>query len=299
MLADEAVDRMRAPKFMSIICIDVTNKCDLACSNCTRLLANQDRFWEMAPVNFRLALRSLVNFPGIIAMLGGNPCMHREFEYLCEIFREEIPNKMQRGLWTNNVFKYGKLAEETFGALNLNPHANPRAIDALRDLYNATVALGKANGAVYDGRSKHAPLLTAVKDLYPEPEMWARIANCDINKNWSASIVENKGELAAYFCEVAASFDLARNTNHGLPVTLDWWKAPMQAFADQVKRFCPGCGAPARLEGTWDNENTDTYTLTNGDIAVKTLRDPRRKAKILTGTLERSAAPLTKYNPRA
>jgi hypothetical protein len=38
--ADLAIPKMRGPNQMHIICIDVTNKCDLACSNCTRLLEN-------------------------------------------------------------------------------------------------------------------------------------------------------------------------------------------------------------------------------------------------------------------
>ena len=70
---DKYIAQMRSPKDMHIICIDVTNKCDLDCSNCTRLLANQDSLWEMTPENFRMALRSMRGYQGIIAMIGGNP----------------------------------------------------------------------------------------------------------------------------------------------------------------------------------------------------------------------------------
>ena len=49
--------------------------------------------------------------------------------------------------------------------------------------------------------------------------MWELISECDVNKNWSASIVQNKGKLRAYFCEVAASFDLARHEDHGIEIT--------------------------------------------------------------------------------
>ena len=115
---ETAIWRMRSPSQMHIICVDVTNKCDLACSNCTRLLENQDAFWEMTPDNFRTALRSLHGYRGIVAMIGGNPCMHRNFEELCEIFRQEVPNKQQRGLWTNNYFKHRQVIEETCMALN-------------------------------------------------------------------------------------------------------------------------------------------------------------------------------------
>jgi len=266
--ADNAILKMRGPRNMHIICIDVTNKCDLACSNCTRLLENQDAFWEMTPDNFRKALQSLKGYFGVIAMIGGNPCMHRDFEELCRIFQEEVPNKLQRGLWTNNYFKHRTIIEETFGTFNLNSHGEARAEANLLDLHK-TVSGNGALSWFYGGHSEHAPLLTAVKDLFPEQEMWERISNCDINKEWSASIVQNKGELRVYFCEVAASFDLARNEDHGQPVTDGWWKSVARDFEDQIKRFCPGCGVPAKQKGSKDKDEIDTYTASNADIALK------------------------------
>lgn len=267
--ADIAIGKMRGPENMHIICVDVTNKCDLACSNCTRLLKNQDSLWEMTPDNFRLALKSLKDYKGIIAMIGGNPCVHTQFEKLCEIFREEITNQFQRGLWTNNYFKHREVIEKTFGALNLNPHNEERANEKLKDLHDVMVNKRGFNGGYYVGNSHHAPLLTAVKDLYPEKEMWEKIAGCDVNREWSASIVQNKGELRAYFCEVAASFDLARGTDNGYPVVEGWWKKPIKDFSGQIKHFCTGCGVPARLRGSMDNEETDTYTKSNADLALK------------------------------
>ena len=282
-IADAAIARMRGPRNMHIICIDVTNKCDLACSNCTRLLENQDHFWDITPENFRLALRSLKGYWGVIAMIGGNPCMHKNFAELCQIFEEEVPNKLQRGLWTNNYFKHRELCEKTFGTFNLNSHGEQRAEEGLTEL--ATVA--RSTGGVawnYSGHSDHAPLLTAVKDLYPEQEMWDRIANCDINREWSASIVQNKGKLRAYFCEVAASFDLARGTDHGMPLTEGWWNKQITDFSDQVKRFCPGCGVPAKQKGNKDYEEIDTYTDSNADLAVKSLAKKNRKIIHLDAT---------------
>jgi organic radical activating enzyme len=279
--ADIAIGKMRSPEHMHIICVDVTNKCDLACSNCTRLLKNQDSLWEMTPENFRLALRSLKDFKGIIAMIGGNPCVHTQFERLCEVFCEEIPNQHQRGLWTNNYFKHREVIEKTFGGLNLNPHNEERANEKLKDLHNVMVNQRGFNGGYYAGNSRHAPLLTAVKDLYPEKEMWEKIAGCDVNREWSASIVQNNGNLRAYFCEVAASFDLARGTDNGHPVVEGWWKRPIREFEGQIKHFCTGCGVPARLRGSMDNEQIDTYTKSNADLALKSAQQKGRKIKLL------------------
>jgi hypothetical protein len=96
---------------------------------------------------------------------------------------------------------------------------------------------------LYTGNSLHAPLLAAIQDLYGEQEMWEKISNCDINKYWSGTILQNNGVLRGYFCEVAGSFDLARKTDNGIEVKPGWWKAPIQDFAKQIKHFCPGCGA--------------------------------------------------------
>jgi len=298
--AEWAYTRMRSPSEMGIICIDITNKCDLACSNCTRLLENQDAFWEMSPENFRVACKSLLGYGGIIAVIGGNPCMHSRFEEIAGIFEEEIPNRHQRGIWTNNAFKHAKILEERFGAFNLNPHGVERGVRSVLPIYENMVASGKFRGGYYDTPSEHAPLLVAGKDVFEPDKMWEKIANCDVNKNWSASIVENKGKLRAYFCEVAASFDLARNEDHGLPVYAGWWKARMELFKSQIDQFCPGCGSPARIKGSFDHEELDTYSDSNADLALKAAQ--KKKRRIIRITPERIGElghEVTKYQRNA
>ncbi|MBI1237830.1 MAG: hypothetical protein GC199_00655 [Alphaproteobacteria bacterium] len=278
-LCQQAIAKMRSPFEMAIICIDITNKCDLACSNCTRLLENQEQFWDMSLDNFRTALRSLEGFPGTIAVIGGNPAMHRHFPEICKIMTQEVPEKKQRGLWTNNIFKHGAIAKETFGVFNLNPHGDARGVKSITEFMK-----GIRKPWYHGGHSHHAPILTAGKDIYGEEEMWERIAKCDVNQNWSASIVENKGQLRAYFCEVAASFDLARNEDHGVEVVPGWWRRNVREFEPQVRRFCPGCGVPAKLKGHMDHEETDTYSATNADIALKSLKKKRKIVEMAPGT---------------
>lgn len=267
---ENAILKMRPPHSMHIICIDVTNKCDLACSNCTRLLENQDAFWDMTPENFRLALQSLKQYPGIIAMIGGNPCMHPKFEELCQIFAEEIPEKNRRGLWTNNFFKHKALAEKTFGVFNLNTHGDSRASESMQSM--------KGRSWYHEGHSEHSPLLTAMKDLFDERTMWEKIPECDINLNWSAAIVQNQGELRYYFCEVAAAFDLARGEDHGFPLKENWWLDSIRLYADQIQHFCPGCGVPAKIQGPLDVEEIDMYTISNEKIALK---GRKRRGKVI------------------
>jgi hypothetical protein len=265
---ERAIANMLSPYEMQIIQIDITNKCDLACSNCTRLLENQNTFWEITPENFRLAVRSLEGFPGIIGMMGGNPAMHRDFKELCDIFVEEVPNKNQRGLFTNNIFKHADVAKKVFGFINMNTHGSQRGIKSLEAL--------RSRGLYHWGYSSHSPLLTAGKDLFEEEEIWDRISKCDVNHEWSASIVHNRGKLRAYFCEVAASFDLARGTDNGIDPVPGWWRRNLSEFEDQIALFCPGCGVPAKLKGHMDYEETDTYTSSNADLAFKSLSKKRK-----------------------
>jgi len=130
-VAGRAIAAMRSPTDMHIICVDITNRCDLRCSNCTRLLVNQKNLWDMSADHFRAALRSLEGFPGVIAMIGGNPCLHKEFPDLCQVFVDEIAEKRQRRLWSNNVFDHQDLISETFGFFNLNPHNDRRGLLSL------------------------------------------------------------------------------------------------------------------------------------------------------------------------
>jgi organic radical activating enzyme len=290
-IANLSISKMRSPADMKIICVDITNRCNLGCSNCTRLLENQEGYWDMSLDNFRLAVRSLIDFPGIIAVIGGNPCMHRQFEDICKILVEEIPQKEKRGLWSNNVFKYVDLVVEVFGGFNLNPHGDKNGEMSLQEVYRRTGGIGN----LYTGNSMHAPLLVAIKDLYGEEEMWSKISNCDINKYWSASIVQNNGRLRAYFCEVAASFDLARKTDYGLEVKPGWWRQNISSYTEQIKHFCPGCGAAARIEAIRDKEETDIYSLSNIDLVNISRKRNRKTIEISELGLNLQDKPITNY----
>jgi hypothetical protein len=196
--------------------------------------------------------------------------MHPKFEELCQIFLEEIPEQFRRGLWTNNFFKHKELAERVFGVFNLNTHGDKRSIDSMQSM--------KDKSWYHEGHSEHSPLLTAMRDLYDEKLMWEKIPNCDINLNWSAAIVQNNGELRYYFCEVAAAFDLARGEDHGLPLKDNWWLDGIRSYSDQIYHFCPGCGVPAKIQGSLDVDEMDMYTDSNADIA---LRGRKKRGKVI------------------
>jgi hypothetical protein len=255
-------------------------------------LENQEGYWDMTPENFRIAVRSLREYPGVIAMIGGNPAMHKDFEQLCHIFVEEIPEKSRRGLWSNHVFKYAELAAATFGTFNMNTHGDAKGTESLRDLY---LRINK-KGNLFIGNSLHAPLLTALSDLYSEQEMWQLISQCDINQRWSGTIIQNNGVLRAYFCEVAGSFDVARGEDFGHAVVDNWWRKPIEEYVSQIQKFCPGCGAAARFKGTLDVEETDTYTISNLDLVKKSEKRKRKSILISeANSMELLEQPITSH----
>lgn len=234
----------------------------------------------MTPTNFRRAVESLrdwseaepadVTNPGtphnVIAMIGGNPCLHPRFDELCAIFRDVIPNKRSRGLWTNNLAGRGKDARDTFGWFSLNVHGDSgNAAEMRRELSWSSI-----NGhAPRPEHSRHAAVFTAVRDFIGSPEipdeaaMWQLIEGCDINRKWSGSIIQIGGEIFAFFCEIAATFEAIYGHKTGIPVTPGWWKLGMDAFDAQSKEWCPKCGVPLRMKGHMDNEQTDDFSKTH------------------------------------
>lgn len=265
--ADNAISLMRAPgqpketggHIYGVIQVIVTNKCDLLkCSNCTQMLTHQKESFFMSVENFRRAVESLRDYPGIVGVFGGNPCVHPRFAELARVIQDVIPEKRRRGLWSNNVNGHGELCREVFGYFNLNVHTNPKHAAEMYETLPGVRVWGA------ERQSWHSPTLVAIKDvIHDEKRMWDTIAHCDVNHKWSGAITERKGELRAFFCEIAASFDNVWDEDTGLPVTPGWWHEPMQSFAGQAKRWCPGCGIPLKMKGHLDLDFTDDVSSSN------------------------------------
>lgn len=238
--------------------IVVTTRCDRNCSNCTQLLPFRTDYAFMSIECFEEAVVSVKDWPGIVALFGGNPCVHPRFHELCEILARHIPPQ-RRGLWTNHVFNRGRVAAETFshGRLNLNAHANSEAAEAMDAAFPGRVIPGSDSQA-----SWHSAILSDYRDLGLSEAEWVEMRErCDINQKWSAAIVQREGKPFAYFCEVAAAIDGVRGQNHGIPAVPGWWRERMSAFEHQVKACCDsGCGVPLRVKGHLDRD--DTYDVT-------------------------------------
>ena len=213
---------MRPLYEMGIIQIDITNGCMNQCSNCTRFCGHHKKAFFMEKRMFQKAVDSLIDFPGMVGIIGGEPLLHPEFEWMALYLEARIPDKNRRGLWSTLPEKKATVAgiiNRVFGNLYLNDHA----VDTIL----------------------HQPILMAAQEMVPDREqMWKYIEKCWVQSMWSASITP-KG---AYFCEVAAAMDMLFEGPGGWPVEPGWWKRGPDEFGDQKKLWCPICGCAIPLK---------------------------------------------------
>ena len=196
--------------------IEVTNACDNECTNCSRFTGHYRSTYFMKLEQVGKAIDSLLDFPGGIGIMGGEPLMHPEFSEICHLVRQKIPPE-RRHLHTSG-YKwdiYSKLVRKTFGE---NVHFNNHS----------------------DMSQKHHPMLISISDVIDDKESIKRLVdNCWVNRKWCASI-NPKG---SFFCEIAAAMDVLFEGPGGHPVTRGWWDKDPEAFQDQIDRYCYHCGA--------------------------------------------------------
>lgn len=262
----EAISKMIAPgtpregKYRrGVIQIHLTRTCDESCFGCTQgsNLVGKPSF--MSEEHFEQAVLSLKGYFGVVGIFGGNPAVHPKFESICEILRRHVPFN-QRGLWCNNPINPSKTRamRETFDPTvsNLNVHLNQKAWNMFLTFWPECRPFGLSQD------SRHSPPFVALKDVVEsEEERWELISNCDINKHWSAMIGVFRGELRAWFCEIAGAQSILHQDDldypdTGIPVVLrggriqdQWWRVAMKDFAHQVRKHCHECGVPLRGYG--------------------------------------------------
>lgn len=241
-----------------IIQIHVTRACDRSCNNCTQGSNLKGGVHHMTPEQFRAAVESVRDYFGVIGVFGGNPVLSPHFDEYCAILRGAIPWE-QRGLWSNHPKGKGRQCAITFNPAysNLNVHQSQEAWDEFaRDWPECRPYLKGL-----DSDSRHSPPFVAMRDVIPdEAERWPLIGDCDINRNWSALIGVFRGQLRAWFCEIAGAQAMLHQDepdypDTGVPVTPGWWKGGEGAFAHQVRKHCHECGIPLRGHGALANSD--------------------------------------------
>ena len=252
---------MRPLKDMDTIQIEITNQCHHRCSNCTRLVGHHHKPYFMDFDFFKKSVDSLIDFPNMIGVMGGEPLLHHDFEKMCDYLHSKIP-KEKCGLWScfpNGKEKYRDVIVKTFGHVFLN--------DQTRD------------------DILHGPVLVASKEIdLPDAEKWALIDKCWVQNYWSASINPNGG----FFCEIAAALSML--FDDGKPIQAwdiepGWWNKIPKDFKEQMEKYCIKCGAAMPLRKRFSVDGKDDISpemlkelkkispkLKKGDYAVSDLK---------------------------
>jgi len=226
---------------MKVIQIEITNACNLQCSNCTRFVGHHSKTFFMDLDFVEKAIKSLEGFSGQIGVMGGEPTLHKQFPEICKLVQKLIPNRRKRELWTNGYKweEYKQIVEETFDPdmITYNDHKDKEV-------------------------GVHQPLLVAADDILDDKElMWRLIGNCWVQWRWAASITPKGG----FFCEVAAAYDMLFNGPGGYPLKEGWWNKNPNEFVDQVKRYCPNCSAAIPMPGVNSHAEYDLISQANAN----------------------------------
>ena len=360
MTEQEALAKMIAPGTprptkwrQGVIQILITSRCDKSCFSCTQAsqLENGGRS-DMIPDQFAQAVDSLKGYFGVVGVFGGNPAMSRHFIDICRVFRESWVPFEQRGIWSNNPITPEKCQamRETFNPhfSNLNVHLDRKAFEMFKTGWPESMPVG------LDQDSRHSPPWIAMKDVlkkpctnsqhaaeddgamffapcqecggtrkvYDESLAWDLISRCDINQHWSAGIGIFRGQLRAWFCEVAMAQALLHQhemdyPDSGIPfLSLSgyglfhlaegkdfvgpWWEQPMEFFADQVRKHCHECGIPMRGYGqlAQDKNPTAPERVSQTHAAVCKPKAKDRPVRIVIDRLqvrEQSLSKVTSY----
>jgi hypothetical protein len=221
---------------------------------------------------FERAVKSLKGYTGVVGVFGGNPALHPLFEDLCDVLIRHVPRE-QRGLWCNHPIHPAKARKmrETFdpAVSNLNCHLDESAYRMFKEDWPECSPFGM------DKDSRHSPVFVAMRDIgLTEEQRWDLISRCDINQHWSAMLGMFRGELRAWFCEVAGAQSILHQDEPDYPDTgspivpnpvTPWWQRDMWVFAPQVRKHCHECGVPLRGEGVLAQAGGRTVDYTGLD----------------------------------
>ena len=213
---------MRHLSKMSVIQIDVADgACHLKCANCTRGVGHR-RDPSFMPLDMvRQAIASLEGFQGEIGCMGGEPALHPQFREVLALWREMVPDRRKRSLWTSgwkwDEYKSDILATFDPDLIHYNDHSQTTG--------------------------RHQPLLVAIDEVVDDPDLKAAlIDDCPYQLHWSASITPR----GCFFCEIAGTM-AAIFDKPGWPIEPGWWRRSLDEFGDQISDFCGKCSGAIPL----------------------------------------------------
>jgi len=260
--------------FGGTIQILTTRACDRACHGCTQGCNFRGHAQPISLDHFDQACRSLFDYWGVVGVFGGNPTLHPKFGTICSILRQYVPWD-RRGIWANRLFGQGRVVQATFNPSisNVNVHLDGEAAQEFHREWPRVHVYG------VNDDSRHAPPFIAMCDLvHNEGRRGELVSQCDINQHWSAMIGEFRGELRAWFCEIAGAQSILHQSDPdypdtGVPVVPGWWNQPIEYYANQVRKHCHECGIPLRGYGdlACDPNGVDYVSCTHASVCIPKL----------------------------
>lgn len=270
-------------KRFRIVQIDVTRRCDLACSNCTRALEQHTRP-DMTPEQFEQAVVAcapwVIRESGVLSLFGGNPCASPSFERYCEILARHVPIQ-HRGLWTNNLLNKGEIAANYYcpkrSTFNFNAHCSSSAVARFKRYFPGVPVFGA------DRPSKHATIFAAPVDFgISEAGAMQAAENCHYDREWSAIVVQEAPDwsrLGGYSCEIASTHARVAGKALGVEV-VDGWLDLLEEFTPQYKWACTRCSGALNLKGQEDHLGRDEYSPMHAEAFQAGTRNKARLVQL-------------------
>ncbi len=300
---------MRSPADMEFIQIDITNACNMRCSNCTRFCGNHKKPFFMDFETFRRAVDSMDGFDGVTGIIGGEPTLHPEFERFAEYMQKKFgkPSGGNALLYPQKdfirsiharEFESGLLRERPVGSHFVKKHGAglwsnmSRTYRKYYEVIQDTFSVQYLNDHL--NPSYHQPGLFSRKDLNIPDDEWVKLRDkCWIQNTWSAAITP-KG---AFFCEIAGALDMLFDGPGGWKIEPGWWKRKPEDFADQL-HWCELCGFA--LEGRTftrdsqeeiDDVSPRLYELLKNTCSPKLKSGQINPVKITEGVIDDDSKP--------
>jgi hypothetical protein len=249
-----------SPADHKIVQLEITNRCFLNCSNCTRLVGHQAQPYEMDRETFSKAVESVADHPGMVGIMGGEPTLHRDFAWLVGHYASVIDpgvryERLRQPVADLAAYR-SKYAASLHHRRGIWSAIGPRFLEHL-ELISDVFGYWCLNDHRHQGR--HQALLMARQDLGIPADQWRALRDrCWVQRTWSSSV----NPAGAYFCEVAAAIDWTLFGGcHAWPIEPGWWRRTPADFDGQLA-LCEYCAAPLNVPARLPEENRDDVTPT-------------------------------------